>query len=343
MLVLPTEIISQIRTLINPASRVLILAHKSPDADTVGGATALARALVKAGKNATVFCMDALPFALQRIPGSQSITADPADLDTGRYDVIIAVDIADPRMVGFRERWMQAQVPIINIDHHATNSNFGAVNLVVPAASSVCELLFQFFREMGWAADADIATALLHGILIDTGGFSNRGTTAGALHVTGELLLEGASYNKAFERLFGHAPLGKLQLWGRAFSRLRHDPEKKITMTCVLQDDFIACAAEDEHAEGIANYLNGLSDSDMVCIWREHSSGEVKASLRTTREHMNVASVAQQFAGGGHTKAAGFSFPGKIVQKDNTWEVQHDSGEAHPFFVKPHAYISSRG
>ena len=48
--------------------------------------------------------------------------------------------------------------------------------------------------------------------------------------------------------------------------------------------------------------------------------GKVKGSLRTLKEEVNVADIAASYGGGGHTKAAGFSIPGRLEQEIR-WKV----------------------
>jgi nanoRNase/pAp phosphatase (c-di-AMP/oligoRNAs hydrolase) len=44
----------------------------------------------------------------------------------------------------------------------------------------------------------------------------------------------------------------------------------------------------------------------------QDNSQQIKGSLRTSQDQINLSELAGQFGGGGHRKASGFSFPGKI-------------------------------
>ena len=51
--------------------------------------------------------------------------------------------------------------------------------------------------------------------------------------------------------------------------------------------------------------------------------GQVKGSLRTLRDDVDVSAMAGKFQGGGHKKAAGFSLPGRL-QSEVRWKVVED-------------------
>ena len=56
-------------------------------------------------------------------------------------------------------------VPIINIDHHSSNQQFGQINLVKPQAASLCQWLTEILRQLSEdIIDARVASYLLQGI-----------------------------------------------------------------------------------------------------------------------------------------------------------------------------------
>ena len=54
----------------------------------------------------------------------------------------------------------------------------------------------------------------------------------------------------------------------------------------------------------------------MVVLITEEMRGEIKVSLRTRNEGVNVASLATCLGGGGHNKAAAFKTRGKIINSE---------------------------
>ena len=120
-------------------------------------------------------------------PKNGRFTSDQVSFNKGKtdYDLIITVDCAElNQLKGFYENNIELfhEVPVINIDHHISNTHFGKINYVDIMASSTTELLLPMLEEMSREAqiqliDEDIATLLLTGIITDTGSFQNANTT----------------------------------------------------------------------------------------------------------------------------------------------------------------------
>ena len=76
-------------------------------------------------------------------------------------DLVILVDCADPSRLGplfYRlANEFERHRPIINVDHHVTNTRFGSLNLVVPEAASTAEIMVGLFDELGIEIEPDCA------------------------------------------------------------------------------------------------------------------------------------------------------------------------------------------
>jgi len=67
------------------------------------------------------------------------------------FDLIISLDVADIPQLGklYEEnKKLFSSVPIVNIDHHVSNTQFGRINYVDPGASSTAEILHGLLRHM---------------------------------------------------------------------------------------------------------------------------------------------------------------------------------------------------
>jgi phosphoesterase RecJ-like protein len=58
-----------------------------------------------------------------------------------------------------------------------------------------------------------------------------------------------------------------------------------------------------------------------VALLLREENGRVKGSLRTNYDEVNVAKIAQNWGGGGHKKASGFSLPGRLARTEKGWKV----------------------
>ena len=74
------------------AKRVALLAHISPDGDTLGSTLALRLAFLALGKQVDVICDGDVPDNLKFLTGSESIL-HPEDVNGSDYDTAIAVDV----------------------------------------------------------------------------------------------------------------------------------------------------------------------------------------------------------------------------------------------------------
>ncbi|HSX47899.1 MAG TPA: hypothetical protein VLF41_00095 [Candidatus Nanoarchaeia archaeon] len=95
------------------------------------------------------------------------------------------------------------EVPILNIDFHRSNENYGAVNLIEPTAASLAEILVALSESLETGMiDAQIATIMLTGIISSTDRFTASHTTAKALTVAAQLMAAGADQQKVVKNLY---------------------------------------------------------------------------------------------------------------------------------------------
>lgn len=296
------------------ATKIMIIPHQHPDGDCLGSASALKEYLDTIDKDAVIFCATPAHPKYHFLPQVKSIATDPAHFDDSAIDTIVVFDSGDLRYAGVSDHLREHRATIINIDHHPTNEKYGAINLVVPHASSTAEIVYNFFRHNQITISAKIATALLTGIITDTDNFTNGATSASALLCAGELLRAGGNLGRINRLLQKNKSLSVLRLWGVALSRLAKDEKSDITHTYLTQQDFIALQANDSEADGIANFLNNLDGAKTTLMLRETADGKTKGSLRTTLDDIDVSAIAKRLGGGGHKKAAGFTTDAAITE-----------------------------
>lgn len=305
------------------SEKTIIIPHREADADALGAATALYEYLANAGKPAAIFCATPISQRLQFLPHYNAVTANPNIFTASNITAIVVVDSGDLRYAGVDKHLANHPATIVNIDHHATNEHYGHLNLVIPTASSTSEILFHFFKHNHLPINQRMATSLLAGLLTDTGHFTNAATSATALAIAGELLRAGGQYQLVTDWTVRNKPVAALRLWGVVFSRLTKFEPLNLAYTYLTRNDLSKYGVDDAESEGIANFLNNLDNTDIALILRETEDGQVKGSLRTTKDTVDVAALAQKLGGGGHKKAAGFTLAGtidEVLQKILTLE-----------------------
>ena len=153
------------------AKRVALLAHISPDGDTVGSTLALRLAFLALGKQADVICDGDMPDSLKYLPGSEAML-HPENVNGADYDTAIAVDVSDRSLLGKSEAVFDAAGFRMVIDHHATNPAFGQANFIRRGESACCLLAYEAILGLGVEMTKDMGTCLLTGMSTDTGDLS---------------------------------------------------------------------------------------------------------------------------------------------------------------------------
>lgn len=238
--------------------------------------------------------------------------------DTGQaFDLIIAVDTADLPLMGqfYTENIdLFSSVPILNIDHHISNTNYGQVQMIDTTAASATEVLYDFFTHEPQFRDKitpDIATLLLTGLITDTRSFQNPNTTPRSLEVAAELLERGARQQEIVQHIYKTKPLSTLKIWGRALNKIQIDRSAGIVWSAVSKEDLAEMEAGSKETAGILDELiSTIPDAQLHILFTETEKGELKASMRSSASIDSSALAGQLFGGGGHPRAAGFRVKG---------------------------------
>lgn len=297
---------------IRQADRVLLVAHKKPDGDTLGSSSAILNWLIREGKTPTVFCADPPSDSFRYLDSIHLYTSDPKAFDAA-YDLVIVFDSGDLRYAGVHDhlKRLPSGYTLVNFDHHVTNERFGQLNIVLPEASSTSEIIYRFFTENDIVLDDRMATSLLTGLYTDTSNFSNAATTPLAIEAASKLMAAGARHLEILRHLLRDKPIDVLRIWGILLSRLNHNKEYDVASTYLLRND--VGGGPTDIADGLANFLNGVvGGTDTLLVLRELPNDQVRGSFRSVER--DVSKVAKLFGGGGHKKAAGFTVSGRIVE-----------------------------
>ena len=111
------------------------------------------------------------------------------------------------------------ETPVINIDHHASNTDFGQVNMVDVVAASTTEVLYHVLEAMEKKYNKkliteDIATLLLAGIITDTGSFQHANTSPKSMETAAKLLDLGGRQQEIIKNIYKTKKLSTLETLG---------------------------------------------------------------------------------------------------------------------------------
>ncbi|PCI25670.1 hypothetical protein COB57_00420 [Candidatus Peregrinibacteria bacterium] len=303
------------------AQKFLLVSHRNPDGDTLGSTTGLYQLLTKRGKKCDIACTDTAPPQLSFLPHTENIIHE---FNIKDYDAIIICDAAARDMAGFNDIYPElyngtSGLPVLNIDHHPTNDNYGTINIVRTEAASTTVILTQIFMKMGWEIPASAATCFLTGIYTDTGSFMHSNTDPLTLKTASYLMKKGANLSLIRKKIFKTTNISTLKLWGRVLENTFQD-RRGVIMSVVTHKDFSETGAGPTDLTGVVDYVNSVPNSKFSILLTEKAGGQVKASLRTLKNDVDVSEIASRFGGGGHKKAAGFTIPGQL-KKETKWSV----------------------
>lgn len=317
---LPLDEFQKAKDLLLAAQRIVLIPHKNPDADAIGATLALKEALENLGKDVTTACIDPLPENCKFLPKSDTFVQNFNYKD---FDLIISLDCGAHKLLGFHKEMPELLdknlVKLINIDHHPSNDFFGTVNIVMPQTPATCFILYLMITSYGWTITQTMATALLHGLYYDTGSFMHSNTSPETLRIAGRLKALGGDHQICVKKQFHTTSIEKLKLWGRAMSRIQLN-DKQTVVTAITDKDYTDINATRDDLSGLINYLNHVNEAKFCILLTEDTNGNIKGSMRTQGEEINLSEIAQLFGGGGHKKAAGFTIPGTL-QKRTIWDI----------------------
>lgn len=295
---------------IRAADKLLVTTHENADGDAIGSLAAMQQILAALGKDTVSFVAAdefPLPYEYRFIEIARLATELPGDveertivfLDCGNIDRITTEELKRP---GAR---------ILNIDHHHDNTHFGAVNHVVPEASSTAEILWDLMQALGVQPTRAIAEALYVGLVTDTGRFMYDNTGPRAHRMAAELIAAGVDVNATYRRLYEGIPQGKLELLARGLSNVQRYESGLLTMTHITRQDYAETGADESYSEGLVDHLRSVEGTAVAGLVRDllgdDEEGKRKVSLRATDDRIDVSRIARALGGGGHRRAAGFS------------------------------------
>ena len=293
---------------IKKANTIVILTHEHPDGDAIGSSLAMYMALKTLGKNPDLIIPE-FPRIYNFLPCADEIKSQS---DVQNYDLAIAVDSATIKMLnGWSNYFEEASVKIV-IDHHGTNTMYGDINFVNPDAPAAAQVLITIFESFGVEITKEIGSAILTGIITDTGGFQYQATTPETFEFASLLLKKGVNVSDIYKKVMNTKSRANFELRRRTIDRMEFIEDGKIAFTYItLQDEQDVNAESGDH-EGIVEEGRAIEGVEVSVFVRETPKG-FKASLRSNGK-VNVSDVCLMFGGGGHPYAAGCTIAQSLEQ-----------------------------
>ncbi|MEX0756591.1 MAG: bifunctional oligoribonuclease/PAP phosphatase NrnA, partial [Acidimicrobiia bacterium] len=290
-------------------SRHLVLAcHIGPDGDALGSMLGLGMAAKQAGK--TVIASIGTPFTVSE--NYRFLNTDllvPPSQVPDAPEVMVTFDAGSADRLGELAKAAGNAETVLVIDHHVTNTGFGNVNLIDPTAAATAEIVVMLLERLGWPVDEEIATALLTGLVTDTGRFQYSNTTPRTLEAAARMVEAGARPEIIGQHVYEETPFGYLHAAGAVLGRAQLDAERRLVWSVLTIDDLKSARIAPTDTDPLIDAIRTAVESDVALLIKEVDGGKVKASLRS-RGRVDVGAIAVELGGGGHHNAAGFTFAG---------------------------------
>ncbi|NLC12055.1 MAG: bifunctional oligoribonuclease/PAP phosphatase NrnA [Firmicutes bacterium] len=283
----------------------IIASHVLPDGDSLGSTLSLGLALKKLGKKVEMLCPDAVPLKYRFLPGSEYLKREiPSSIHEDT--IVFILDCSDEERLGDLFTNLSS-LPIINIDHHSSNTYFGQVNIVKEDAAATGQIIFYLLEQLD-LLDPEIALNLYVAIVTDTGSFKFANTTAEAHFICAKLLSFNLEPDVVSQKVFDEKPISTMLLLKEALGSLCLEKHGVKIAWMKVDDQILAkCGASREELDGIVNYARNITGVEVGMLFYLKNEGEIKVALRS-KSKINVAKIAEKFGGGGHRQAAGCRF-----------------------------------
>ena len=295
----------RLEELLENTNSVAISGHLKPDGDCIGAVMAVYQYIKKnmPEKEVQVFLEE--PSCVFRcIKGVEDINSTMKT--EKQFDVFIALDCTNDRMGDAGNIFEKAKKKI-NIDHHISNHGCGDINIVIPDASSACEVVYGLLDKE--KIDIHIAQALYLGIAHDTGIFRYSNTAPKTLRIVAELIEYGFDFPKMIDETFYEKTYNQNQVMGKALLESIRFMENKCIASVVDKKTMEFYDVGPKDLDGIINQLRIIKGIECAIFMYQIGTLEYKVSLRSNGT-INVAEIASFFGGGGHVRAAGCTMRG---------------------------------
>ncbi len=307
------------------AKKVAIFGHVSPDTDCYGSAVGLKMGLESKGKEVFVYLPEEMPYNLVFLNNYGSFQEEKAAKDADLAVVLDCSSVSRAHSADMLKYYKNTGVRVVLIDHHLPGDllTFADMGWQDEKISSVSEMILAILRDMQTDIRKGIATYLLAGIEGDTSSFQNQNTTQSSFEAAAYLMSKGARFGSIINNTINSKKnLGLIKLYGLVLERVVYNKKYKTAATYITLDDLKKYGLDEDASYGeMTNFLNTIDGIKMIVLITEKVDNELKVSLRTRDDKVNVQTLASALGGGGHAKASGFSLKGRIANENGKIKI----------------------
>jgi len=289
---------------IKKADSILISGHVNPDGDSLGSLLAMGLGLESLGKKVYMISCDGVPERYRRLPSAAKITrkiSHPVDL-------AIAVDTSNKDILGRNYDSFALASRVLEIDHHDFRRSFGDSCFIDNKAACVGELIYILLNRLKVKISNRIAQNLMTSIIVETNSFRLPSVRPFTFKVCTELIGKGINFYELVDTVFWSKRKESAILSGICLSRCKFLDGGRIAWSIIKKEDFSNNGGRDEDVDAVPDEMRAIKAVDVALLFREKDKSTLRVSMRS-KNRINVASLAEQYGGGGHFDVAGCNIP----------------------------------
>lgn len=295
--------LSLIGKVLSGAKSILIFPHGSIDGDALGSSVALCLGLRSIGKTSYIMMDENIPDNIKFIENG----CCSWDLDVvAEPEVCVCMDNGEISRIFTRQELFFKGKTTVLIDHHKSSEPFLDYNYIDVTSAASAEIIYDLLLSMGININLAMAEAIYTGIVTDTGRFQYSNTTQRTHEIVSKLMDHNIDQNKVSVEIYQSVSHEKMRLQTKILSTLEIVCNGQVAVAYMTKKMLSKTGAKDEETEGIVEILRNLKGVEVAVFAKEKDNEGVKVSMRS-KFAFDVSVIAQQFEGGGHMKAAGFS------------------------------------
>ncbi|MBL7058444.1 bifunctional oligoribonuclease/PAP phosphatase NrnA [Patescibacteria group bacterium] len=312
--------LNQIHQQVQQSQKILLVAHEKPDVDTTSCVCALKEYLNSINKESDIYCFDEIPSQYDFLIENTKVL-NSNSLIFHNYDTIITCDCGNLKITKLETEINNrlSSQKVINIDHHPKTDTFSDIDLKLTNKCATAEIVYDFFDQNKITITKKIAECLLAGILSDSKNFAYANANENTLNISSRLLELGADWSKIMANIHYNKSLNSLKIWGQTMRDVELNKEYNIVSSKIHLN--YQTAADGEYLEGLPSFLGTIRAIKAIIFLRDQNNGNIRGSLRSFDDNINMSLLANILGGGGHIKAAGFQTKGKLVKHEKEWII----------------------
>ncbi len=227
----------------------------------------------------------------------------PADVSSGMvgddYDLIIILATPDLELLnGIYNHNTEFfyNTPVINIDHHPHNEEFGQINYVQITALATAEILFLLLHNhSAEIINSDIATCLLTGIITESKSFKIGSLTPNSLTIASDLVNLGARREEIIHHLYQSRDINTLKLWGRVLAKLQQTLDGRFVWSSLNEADFSKTNSQPDDIDNVIEELIvNVPEAEVIALFTGSDNHKSTAQIYTFK-NIDIRNLMREF------------------------------------------------